>query len=258
MQKKRISKFKKPPRKEIKKMEKEKNVKKDYQSLWYRTYQDFLECQEMIELVRTDQIGMAAQFFLTVLVLHTLNTDGILFKYSDDGKIVPLTYKDISNWFILFGNYTEETIAMYINLLTIKKLLYTNKFGCLTITNYCYSDENEPALHSVRDPLHKSKVYGAFDSNKNKRFKPWREKYGKLLKEAGQENPLLITTKIDEYMTLADLTKMLKIAKSSMTRYAKVFSEENENAIFMLDGRTKAIYKKYINQFIERFGIETK
>ncbi len=227
--------------------------KKEYETPWYRTYQDFLECQEMIELVKTDQIGMAAQFFLTVLVLHTLNTDGILFKYSDDGKIVPLTYKDISNWFIHFGNYTEETIAMYINLLTIKKLLYTNKFGCLTITNYCYSDENEPALHSVRDPLHKSKVYGAWENDK--RLKYWKDKYSKKLIDAGQDNPLMIGMDEQVIITFTELAKELNLSKATVGRMIKKFSIDNPDCVVQLNGKTKGFDKSYLLKFKITFNI---
>ena len=230
--------------------------KNQYNSKFFKVYEDFLNCKEMRELIHTSQIGMAGWFFLSVLTMHTARTDGILYKFDDDERLVPLTNKDISNWFIGMTDFDEETVGMYINLLILKKLLYTNKFGCLTITNYCYTDGNEPSLHSINDPSAKLKIFGVWENDR--RIERWKTKYKAILEKSGQSNLLEIEMDYSDYINLSDLTELLNLPKSTFSRYSKIFLGRYPDAIVSTNKKSKAFKKNYIDAFKQMFNLKEK
>ena len=227
--------------------------KNQYNSKFFKVYEDFLNCKEMRELIHTSQIGMAGWFFLSVLTMHTARTDGILYKFDDDERLVPLTNKDISNWFIGMTDFDEETVGMYINLLILKKLLYTNKFGCLTITNYCYTDDNEPSLHSINDPSAKLKIFGVWENDR--RIERWKTKYKAILEKSGQSNLLEIEMDYSPYIQMAELQKQLNISRATFYRYIKLFQSEYSDAVITSNNKNKLFKKEYITLFKTKYNI---
>ena len=130
-----------------------------------KMYSSFLECKEVVDLLNTSQgLGMTALVFLENLCFKTIQTDGILYKKDDEGNLINLTADDIKYWFPYNQQFSDiKTINTLIKLLMMYNLLYENEFGKLTITNFCYTDNKEPSLHSVKDVTKKPQVFGVWE-----------------------------------------------------------------------------------------------
>ena len=221
--------------------------------IFFKIYRSFMDCAEMKELINTSQIGFAAYFFLTVIVMNTIKTDGILYKYDDADQLVPLTNKDISNWFVGYTDFNEKTCAMYVNLLVLNKLLYLNKFGCLTVTNFCYLDDNEPALHSVKDASAKLKLFGVWTNDRRPNY--WKTKYNNLIKLSNQQSPLEIEMDYSDYISIPELREELNLTRSTFSRYTIAFQKQYPDAVISINKRSKAFKKSYIPEFKKKFDL---